>query len=49
MVRLNQVGYAVGDHPRLAAARSGQQQQWPLHVGNRFTLLRVETFQKIHL
>ena len=39
---------AVSDHPRLAAACSGEQQQWSFHVRNGLFLLRIEAFKKIH-
>jgi hypothetical protein len=38
----------MGDDPRLAAARSGEDEQRPFEVFDRFALLRVETRQKVH-
>ena len=45
---LHQMRDAVSDHPRLAAACCGEQQQWSFNVRNGLFLLRIEAFKKIH-
>ena len=47
-VVIHQMRDAVSDHPRLAAACSGEQQQWSFNVRNGLFLLRIEAFKKIH-
>jgi len=44
----NDVRDAVRDDARLAAARSGQNQQGAFRAGDGFTLLRVKALKKIH-
>ena len=44
----DQVGDAVRDHARLAAARPGEDQQRPLRVLDRFLLGRVEFGEQVH-
>ncbi len=39
---LDQVGNLVGDHARLAAARTGQHQQGAVEIGNGFALHGIE-------
>ena len=43
----HQVGHAVRQHPRLAAARPGQDQQRPAGVCHRLALRRVEARQDV--
>ena len=38
----------VRNYARLAASRSGENEERAFGCGNGFTLLRVETFQEIH-
>ena len=46
--RRNDVRDAVGDDAGFAAARAGQNQQRPFRVLDRFALLGVQPFEKIH-
>jgi hypothetical protein len=49
MPRRDDVGDAVSDDAGFAAARSGQNQQRAFGAGDGFTLLRVETLEKVHV
>lgn len=49
MVGLDQVSDPVGDYAGFSASCSGQKQKRTLHVGNGSPLLRVQSFQKVHL
>ena len=44
----DQVGHAIGQHPRLAASRSGKDEQGPSLVENRFFLAGVKRLIQIH-
>ena len=48
MPRRDDVRDAVRDDPGLAAARAGQDQKRPFGAADRFALLRVQPFEKIH-
>jgi hypothetical protein len=47
-VGLHQVGDAVRNHTRLTTARSGQQQERTVDMGDRSALLGIEGIEKIH-
>jgi hypothetical protein len=39
---------AMSDDSRLAAPRTGEYQDWPIGMGYRLTLRRIQSCKKIH-
>ena len=45
---LDQVRHTIGDHARLPAAGSGQNQYRPFRGFSRFELFRIKDFRQVH-
>src|ERR1700680_2584567 len=46
---LNQVGDTIGDDARLAGARAGQDEDWPIDGEHSLALLGIQVIKNIHL